>query len=277
MKDTILADSKSILSLEIGTLITKRNLFDLIQYSKQKNSKYWSGDEWKINNTPQQGINWIGSISHLKGVLIKTKNGSYEKDGWVDDHTYRYSFKSRNGIINLNEKANFVLIDQVNYLYPVLLFTESKTNWLYNGAFTVVGIEDTYVELQVIDFTVNIELINSAFQTYEIRDNQYTEGGRKYALHNLVERNMRVVKSVKNFMEWLCDICGMNFSSMYGKDYIEAHHKIPISRFNKEHQVTESDFVLLCPNCHKAVHLLLKDNGLDYEQAKLFIINKING
>lgn len=45
-----------LLELAPNTIITKRNLFDLIQFSKQTESKYFEEDEWKINNTPQQGI-----------------------------------------------------------------------------------------------------------------------------------------------------------------------------------------------------------------------------
>ncbi len=42
--------------------VSKRNLFDLIQHSKVAGSSFWSGEDLKIGNTPQQGINWVGAL-----------------------------------------------------------------------------------------------------------------------------------------------------------------------------------------------------------------------
>jgi len=35
-----------------------------------------------------------------------------------------------------------------------------------------------------------------------------------------------------------------------------------------------SDFVLLCPNCHKAVHIYMKKNDQDYESIKMNLKSK---
>jgi putative restriction endonuclease len=82
-----------------GEEISKRNLFDLIQFSKVVGSSYWSGSASIIGNTPQHGINWIGLPPEVRAVIIKTRPGSYETDGWADDlrTSYRYSFKAKNG------------------------------------------------------------------------------------------------------------------------------------------------------------------------------------
>lgn len=139
-KITILKKSNDLLSLSNGMLVTKRNLFDLIQYSKVVISKYWDGPKKIIGNTPQQGINWIGNFPNIKGVIIKTRPGSYEEDGWLDDdkNSYNYSFKSKKGIISLEEKANLVLLNQPKNQYPIILFTEfNKGNWCFEGEFFV--------------------------------------------------------------------------------------------------------------------------------------------
>lgn len=139
--------------LEIGDSVSKGNLFDLIQYSKQENSEYWSGKAYSIGNTPQQGINWIGEFPDLHGVIIKSKSEDYGNDGWQDEkrNLFSYSFKARNGKVNKQEKANRCLIDQSAHGYPVLLFVDVGGEWEYNGAFEVKSTDDTSVLLDRVE------------------------------------------------------------------------------------------------------------------------------
>jgi len=90
-----LIKADDLFSLSSGDTVSKKNLFDLIQFSKVGNSPYWSGPESTIGNTPQQGINWLGKPPKVRAVIIKTRPGSYEEDGWSDDRktSYHYSFK----------------------------------------------------------------------------------------------------------------------------------------------------------------------------------------
>ena len=49
----------------------------------------------------------------------------------------------------------------------------------------------------------------------------------------------------------------LNFEKKYGKlgkDFIEAHHTIPLSKMKKGHTTHPNDIVLLCSNCHRMVH-----------------------
>ncbi|EGY8736766.1 restriction endonuclease, partial [Salmonella enterica] len=43
--------------------------------------------------------------------------------------------------------------------------------------------------------------------------------------------------------------------------------------FTGEHRILKTDFALLCPNCHKAVHIYLREENLQYEDAKIKIRN----
>lgn len=76
---------QDLFSLKLGDVVTKRNLFDLVQYSKVESSQFWEAGEFVIGNTPQQGINWIGQLPAVKAVIIKTRQGSYAEDGWSDE------------------------------------------------------------------------------------------------------------------------------------------------------------------------------------------------
>ncbi|WP_343577797.1 HNH endonuclease [Pseudomonas sp.] len=257
---------QDLFSLTRGDTVSKRNLFDLIQHSKVKSSPYWSGEEFAIGNTPQQGINWIGKLPSIKAVIIKTRPGSYEDDGWTDDNRseFRYSFKSRNEKINLKEKANDVLIKQPQHLYPILLFTESKEGWNFEGDFSVSEIEEKFVVLHQKDSSLTGAPSNQD-------EDLYQEGGLNYATHLIAERSKAVVLAAKNTSTWTCEICKFDFQEKYGVKYIEAHHKTPISTYSEKHTIKPQDLALLCPNCHKAVHIYMKNNGLEYNEIVILI------
>jgi putative restriction endonuclease len=261
-----LSKPQDLFLISQGDTVTKRNLFDLIQYSKVESSPYWSGQDFTIGNTPQQGINWVGQLPAVKAVIIKTRPGSYEEDGWSDDTktSYHYSFKARNSIINYKEKANEVLIKQPQHLYPIFLFTESNEGWRFEGSFSVSEIEDNYVVL-------NREKILATAPTPSQNEAQYQEGERRYIIHLMAERNKDVVKILKNTDSWICEICNTNFKDRYGVPYIEAHHKIPISTYSAKHTITLQDLAMLCPNCHKAVHIYMKNEDLEYNEIKTIL------
>ena len=55
-----------------------------------------------------------------------------------------------------------------------------------------------------------------------------------------------------------CQICGMNFESVYGdigKGFIEVHHILPVSQMGENHIVDPyNDLIPVCPNCHAMLH-----------------------
>jgi len=261
-----LSKPHDLFSISQGDTVTKRNLFDLIQYSKVESSPYWSGQDFAIGNTPQQGINWVGQLPAVKAVIIKTRSGLYEEDCWSDDTktSYHYSFKARNSKINYKEKANEVLIKQPQHLYPIFLFTESKEGWKFEGSFSVSEIEDNYVVL-------NREKILATESSSSQNEAQYQEGERRYVTHLMAERNKNIVKILKDTGSWICEICGANFNDRYGVPYIEAHHKTPISTYSAKHTITTQDLAMLCPNCHKAVHIYMKNEDLEYDEIKAIL------
>ena len=266
-----LKKSRDLLRMSIGGSVTKRNLFDLIQYSKVEGSGYWEGDGGQIWNTPQQGINWLGRAPNCDAVLIKTKLGSYAHDGWLgkEENSYRYSFKAVKGAISYAEKANAVLVNQPLYAYPVLLFIESDNSWTYQGFFEVAEVLDHYV---ILDRGHHLARQREA---HAEADAGYTEGDRKYVTHLMAERNRSIVAKIKEVPNCPCNICGVRLIDRYGVECIEAHHKTPISTYSSSHMVGREDFVLLCPSCHRAVHRYMKIKGLEYLQIKEMMRAKI--
>ena len=72
----------------------------------------------------------------------------------------------------------------------------------------------------------------------------------------------------------ICQSCNFDFQKIYGdigKEYIEAHHLVPMSELKKgeTRKLTKKDFAVLCSNCHRMIHKL-KDSS-DLEQLKNLI------
>ena len=106
---------KDLFLLKQDSRISKKNLWDLIQYSKVIGSEYFTTIENSIGNTPQQGINWVGNAPFHQLIIIKTKKGKYIHDGYENNQSFSYSFKAQKGIINENETANKCIINQKKY------------------------------------------------------------------------------------------------------------------------------------------------------------------
>ncbi|MEG4458101.1 HNH endonuclease [Microcoleus sp. N9_A1] len=58
---------------------------------------------------------------------------------------------------------------------------------------------------------------------------------------------------------YICKACDFNFEARYGevgKQFIEAHHTIPISSLSKAKIKLDpiQDFTVLCSNCHRMIH-----------------------
>lgn len=83
---------------------------------------------------------------------------------------------------------------------------------------------------------------------------------RKYVYHRKIERNRTAAKNAKKFHGTVCQACDLDFKARYGEigaGFIEAHHLKAISTLEEGVPVTydvESEFAVLCANCHRMIH-----------------------
>jgi predicted HNH restriction endonuclease len=88
------------------------------------------------------------------------------------------------------------------------------------------------------------------------------EGEQFIVIHRAIERNKKLrVEKLKTFIaehgRLFCELCHFNFSDAYpflDNDIIEVHHIIPLSLLKKSTETKLSDLMLLCSNCHFAIH-----------------------
>lgn len=150
--------------------------------------------------------------------------------------------------------------------YKFMSFEEFKSDFQYN-------VQDTLEY-----FVDEVESLNSFIeeQITTYIDKSYDEGTKKMINHYRIERNSTVVKKAKQQFEeqngcLYCEICKFDYFKAYGvlgRKYIEAHHKNPLS-LNGETTTRVEDLALLCANCHRMIHRLMKNQSdSTYEKWK---------
>jgi hypothetical protein len=90
----------------------------------------------------------------------------------------------------------------------------------------------------------------------------FPEGKAKRRLHLGRERNQTLVTKAKQkglLRDPLlrCQVCGFSFIENYGeigKEFIEAHHLLPVYLLKPGSRSRVEDIGLLCSNCHRMIH-----------------------
>lgn len=91
---------------------------------------------------------------------------------------------------------------------------------------------------------------------------QVTENGKRLRIHLIRERRSATLKRQKIALlsgkPLVCEVCGINFQEVYAlaEHFIEAHHRVPLSKTEEERVTTVEGISLLCSNCHRAIHII---------------------
>ncbi len=98
------------------------------------------------------------------------------------------------------------------------------------------------------------------------------EGVRKLRQHWYLERDSSLPRKAKEAFEarhgeLFCEGCGLRPVPTYGHPLVDAHHRLPLSQYAASGKMTTapSDFAILCPSCHRAVH---KHEDCDLDAVK---------
>jgi hypothetical protein len=99
-------------------------------------------------------------------------------------------------------------------------------------------------------------------QPVDIDEDETFDEGRTFERRHLVrERDTRArrkkIAHVRQTLGYVrCETCGFDFETAYGergRDYIECHHRNPLSIAGPS-TTALGDLALLCSNCHRMVH-----------------------
>jgi len=132
------------------------------------------------------------------------------------------------------------------------------------------------------DYLMMLELYGSLALRWDANDEmsrsvdavQQTEDLRKHRAHWRLDRNQALVDKVKRVQGTRCRVCGFDFEEVYGdlgKGFIEAHHLTPISELAGRvvSRDPQTDFAVLCSNCHSMIHRQESPDDLDSLRQRL--------
>lgn len=165
--------------------------------------------------------------------------------------------------------VDLTIIDPLNPQY----FTNAKTGNNINPL--AMKPLRFYVELPQI-YKNSLMFTNIVLQDLEYleEEEEFFEGKKHKRLSNYYERNPKLRAKCIEIHGTECKVCGFDFKIFYGnlgKDYIEVHHKNPVSQLTGETLVDpEKDMTVLCSNCHRMIHRSRK-NKITIDQLKEII------
>jgi hypothetical protein len=90
----------------------------------------------------------------------------------------------------------------------------------------------------------------------------FPEGKIVERRHKSRERNSELIESAKKIFwrthgKLFCQICNFDFERIYGdlgRNFIEAHHTVPVSEMKEGHLTTIDEIAFVCSNCHRMLH-----------------------
>ena len=272
-----LTDPKDIFLLNIGDIVIRTNLYNLIVESKQKERML------RINCTPQQGINPIGSGPNYNGVVVKSYGEKYN-DRWLNDDKSQYMYYLKKGeaqkidSINYNHPGNSSILNQPKYGYPIFLFKGNPNNQkhgIFWGKFKVKNIitnnegkieglvfarykSKMEIELEEDTQYQNIvEIIPSNIDTNKYKPKLKKRGERSKS--DTWIRDPLIGKNAIIIADYHCECNGKHIdfiSKVTVRPYVEAHHLIPMKaqeEFSYSLDV-EPNIISLCVRCHSKLH-----------------------
>lgn len=106
---------------------------------------------------------------------------------------------------------------------------------------------------------LNLKVVPAVEQSDLDWPSSYKEGGRNLRSHSAIERNGTLIRDSKARFKKLhgrlfCQACEFDFLAVYGEDYIECHHTIPVHKLPSNGFTSIEDVALLCANCHRIIH-----------------------
>lgn len=104
-------------------------------------------------------------------------------------------------------------------------------------------------------------------------DFESEEGKELYRKHRVRERDSSLTREKKDQAlkngALKCEVCNFSFQNVYGQDYIECHHLIPIHLGERITRL--EDLALVCSNCHRMLHRRINDNYLSVAELRQLI------
>lgn len=152
---------------------------------------------------------------------------------------------------------------------------------LLNNSKSILEIQNTIWSLFTDQFLTSVETSSceESVQSNNLYDQFYDEGKIITELkeHYKRERSAILINlAKKRAIErgiLRCECCGFDFIQVYGEEFIECHHRLPIA--NGERESSIDDLALVCSNCHRMLHRKI-NNGNFHSVETLTLLLRSN-
>lgn len=146
--------------------------------------------------------------------------------------------------------------------------------WLRLRVKTKLQLEEKYRNIENRSFEDE-----SDFDFTDIGDiESRTEGGKKVVISVKAERCSKNRADAIRIHGTICKACGFDFQKTYGiwgKEFIEVHHVIPLANGIKRETNPKTDLTVVCSNCHRMIHKK-KNTTLTIEELKSKLKTRMN-
>lgn len=232
-------------------------------------------------------IVYLGGSGTKKKVLDTIENKSWIKlslDSKEIMHT-RNEPKWRNNLAFIRQHLvnDYCISDLIRDDWRITKNGEKHFDELCLEALSTVSFKhlSNQAFLTIESIINNDKILNQVNEDLESlkHEEEYFEGPKSKRYSTYHERNpkLRSKAILLNGLE--CMICGFDFFKAYGergRNYIEVHHKKPISELKETTKIDpKEDMIVVCANCHRIIHRK-KDNILDLEQIRNIINVRYN-
>ena len=139
------------------------------------------------------------------------------------------------------------------------------------SGFVEIDEHDRRILLKIINFFMKRLTSSPTGYPYVAPAREGKEFTRTYLAR---ERNRKLIESAKRYFlarygHLTCQACGFDFGKLYGErglNFIECHHKRPISHLKHPKKTGIKDLVIICSNCLRMLHN--KDPWLSVRELK---------
>lgn len=135
---------------------------------------------------------------------------------------------------------------------------DNQNPFTYVGAGRAKAFDDTVPVKIVWEFSDEDEVRSEVLPEEVHMPQKFFEGATRQISVNVYERNPLARKKCIEHYGSTCNVCGVDFSKMYGeigKGFIHVHHLKALSEIAIEYELDPiKDLRPVCPNCHAMLH-----------------------
>lgn len=216
---------------------------------------------------------WLGFIflfTFFDNHTNKTKSQNFQPENSSS------SFKN-NGDTDNKEAKSKILKDYISKQTNKIIRDNNLSDTKDKEAARMIAINNAKYSQETIADIYNIPIATAK----EVEESITIQEEKKIANHITYEGRISTKdkNKLKSILGYKCEACGTDMSAIYGKlgqNYIELHHKVPYSDMNENEtrMLTDKEFCVLCPNCHRMIHKLPNAGDIDL-LTRIIKLNKM--